>query len=1185
MASVVTEQEESSAEELPQDALDYFDGDELQARCFIEKYALETDEGDLVETHPKQMWERVAEAMSSVEDDQAEWFDEFYWLLEDFKFVPGGRILHGAGNPRDVTLTNCYYTGIEEDSLEAIFDWCKSAARTYSYGGGNGVDIGVLRPQGTPVNNAARTSSGAVSFMELFSTTTGTIGQHGRRGALMISSPIWHPDIEDFVSIKSEDLDSVRYANISVKVDDAFMEAVQAGEEYTLHYESEEVGRVEDTIDARKLWDEMISSAHKSAEPGILFWDNVQEQSPSEYCAPVEGTNPCVTGDTRVWVQDEGAVPIGELVGQTPSIGTVAKGGVEFLPAKQVVQTGVRTVFRLRTEEGYELGLTEDHRVLTDKGDVPAHELDPGDQIRLAVPQPPHVSWSSEDAALGEVVGWLTGDGHFTNHEQDKPTAVLSFYGDDKKQAAPRLLSAVQDLIDDADLGLNAVDDRDMSYVRSQRLRRALADEGIDGACKREVPEPVRRGTHDLAAGYLRGLFSADGSVQGTLEKGFSARLASNELGILKDAQQLLLRLGIKSKIYEDRRTEHTKLLPDSNRELKEYTCAAQHELVVSRSSLEAFQQTVGFIVEAKQETLDEALEAYDEGPYADTEYATVDEILAEGEEEVFDLTEPVTSHFVADGLVVHNCGEQPLESNGACTLGHVNLAAFVEDEFQDDAEVNWDGVERAVRTGVRFLDDVVEYNLPLHAHEKQATQARNTRRIGLGVTGLGDMLAKLQIKYDTDDAIDFVDALMERIRNWAYDESSEIAAEKEPFPLFDAEEHLERPFVQRLPEDLRSKIQEQGLRNVCMLTVAPVGSGSVLTGTTSGVEPIFQLKYQRRSESLSQEFYEVEHRLVQEYRDATDNQEGELPDFFVTSHDIDPFFRVKMQGTLQQYVDSAISSTVNLPADIEVDTVKEIYEYAWELGCKGVTVYRESSREGILITEEERESEAETEEASAEATDAELAETPVAKDDTEPTAIQEPQTTPRPRPDVVMGTTQKIETGYGSLYVTINEDDRGLFEVFAQIGRGGGYTASFTEAVARLVSLGLRSGVPVEEIIEQLEGIRSPKIAWDHGEQVYSVPDAMATALERQLSGEFRKSIQARVDTFADGPGTGTQDETSTPVVPDTEEGKETVDEERDQVQEMVRHGRSPECPDCNAMLVYEEGCVKCHQCGHSEC
>lgn len=775
--------------ELPADALEYFDKDELRARCFIEKYALWDLQDRLVETHPRQMWERVARAVSSTEVDIETWSEEFLWLLEGFRFVPGGRILHAAGNPRKVTANNCYFTAIEDDSLEAIFEWCKRAARTYSYGGGNGVDIGVLRPRGTPVNNAARTSSGAVSFMELFSTTTGTIGQHGRRGALMITCPVDHPDIEEFVRIKSKDLRSVRYANISVKVTDAFMQAVKDGKPFPLRFENGYLGRVERTIDARKLWDDLIRSAHASAEPGIIFWDAVKRESPSEYAAPVDGSNPC---------------------------------------------------------------------------------------------------------------------------------------------------------------------------------------------------------------------------------------------------------------------------------------------------------------------------------------------------------------------------GEQPLEHNGACNLGHVNLSSFVRGSFTEEAAVAWEALERAVRLGVRFLDDVVEYNLPLHPHPEQTEQARKTRRIGLGVTGLGDMLARLRIRYDTEEAIAFVEELMARIRDWAYDASADLAAEKAPFPLFDAEKHLERPFVQRLPSELREKIGSQGLRNVCILTVAPVGSGSVLTGTSSGVEPIFSLKYLRRSESLSKEWYEVEHPLVREYRAVTGEESEELPDFFVTSHQIDPFFRVQMQATLQRYVDSAISSTVNLPEDIAVDAVKSIYEYAWELGCKGVTVYREGSREGILLTGKEKS-------AREEAAGREI---PASA------SVAAPRK-PRPRADVVRGATQKVGTGYGKLYVTVNEDEQGPFEVFAQIGRGGGYTASFTEAVARLISLCLRSGVPAEEIVDQLEGIRSPRLAWDHQEKVYSVPDGLAKALKRHLSGYTQQTLQPRVDQF---------------------NGETTLDEEfdkeaRDGDEAMVRQGLSPECPECGSPLLFEEGCVKCRHCGFSEC
>lgn len=771
--------------DLPREALDYFGGDELRARCFIEKYALWDADDRLAETHPTEMWERVAGAIASTEGDVSRWHREFLWLLEDFRFVPGGRILHGAGNPRKVSLTNCYYSSIEDDSLEAIFEWCKKAARTYSYGGGNGVDIGPLRPRGTAVHNAARTSSGAVSFMELFSTTTGTIGQHGRRGALMITCPVDHPDIEEFLQIKATDLRSVRYANISVKVTDEFMEAVKADTSFPLRFENEYVGRVERDVDARRLWDDLIRSAHASAEPGIIFWDTVKRESPSEYAAPVEGTNPC---------------------------------------------------------------------------------------------------------------------------------------------------------------------------------------------------------------------------------------------------------------------------------------------------------------------------------------------------------------------------GEQPLEHHGACTLGHVNLSAFVRNSFTDDASVDWEGLERATRLGVRFLDGVVEYNLPLHPHPEQAEQARNTRRIGLGVTGLGDMLARLRIRYDSEDAVAFVEDLMARIRNWAYDASVNLAAEKEPFPWFDAENHLTRPFVGRLPEDLRDRIRARGLRNICILTVAPVGSGSVLTGTTSGVEPIFSLKYHRRSESLSQEWYDVEHPLVREYREATGDESEELPDFFVTAHEIDPFFRIKMQGTLQRYVDSAISSTVNLPEDIEVETVKEIYEYAWELGCKGVTVYREGSREGILLTGKEKS----------------------AQEDQAAAAQEESSVlTPRPRPDVVRGATQKIQTGYGKLYVTVNEDEHGPFEVFAQIGRGGGYTASFTEAVARLISLCLRSGVPADEIIDQLEGIRSPRLGWDHQEKVYSVPDGLAKGLKRHLSGYTQQTLQPPVETFGEGASL------------DEEFDKET----RGGSDVLVRNGLSPECPECGSPLAFEEGCVKCQHCGFSEC
>ncbi len=226
------------------------------------------------------------------------------------------------------------------------------------------------------------------------------------------------------------------------------------------------------------------------------------------------------------------------------------------------------------------------------------------------------------------------------------------------------------------------------------------------------------------------------------------------------------------------------------------------------------------------------------------------------------------------------------------------------------------------------------------------------------------------------------------------------------------------------------------------------------------------------------------------------------------------------------------------------MEDVIEAYLLAYKLGCKGITVYRDRSRDEQVLN---------------------VGVSASPEENGRPTITE-----PRARPDVIRGTTQKIITGYGALYATINEDDHGLFEVFAQIGRGGGYTASFTEAVARLISLCLRTGIPVDEIIDQLEGIRSPRLAWDHQEKIYSVPDALAKALKRHLSGYSQETLQPRVDSFVEDKG---------------QLDEEFEKEYRDDTDVMVRRGLNPECPECGSPLIIEENCTKCRHCGFSEC
>src|SRR5712692_3593899 len=280
---------------LPPETLAAFGGDELRARVFYEKYALRDTDGKQMEKVPEDMWRRVARelALPEIDDEKRkEWASKFYWLLQDSRFVPGGRVLFGAGQSRKSTLLNCYFFKIKEDSIEAIFDWCKEAARTYSYGGGVGTDISVLRPRGAPVNNSAIHSTGSVSFMELLSTTTGTIGQAGRRGALMISIRVDHPDVFDFVNVK-KDLKKVNYANISVKITDEFMNAVEKDGDFTLRFQNEKV-KMEKTVRAKEIWNQLVKAAWQSDEPGLIFWDAMKRDSTTEYNGmAIEGVNPC----------------------------------------------------------------------------------------------------------------------------------------------------------------------------------------------------------------------------------------------------------------------------------------------------------------------------------------------------------------------------------------------------------------------------------------------------------------------------------------------------------------------------------------------------------------------------------------------------------------------------------------------------------------------------------------------------------------------------------------------------------------------------------------------------------------------------------------------------------------------------------------------------------------------------
>jgi len=514
----------------------------------------------------------------------------------------------------------------------------------------------------------------------------------------------------------------------------------------------------------------------------------------------------------------------------------------------------------------------------------------------------------------------------------------------------------------------------------------------------------------------------------------------------------------------------------------------------------------------------------------------------------------------ITDFEATNPCGEQPLLPFESCNLGSIDLDKHMV-HANGKWDVDWAKLEHSIRTAVHVLDNVVDMNAYPVPQIEEMTKL--TRKIGLGVMGFARMLFKLKVPYNSPEGVEWGRRIMKYVKDVGYDESAKLAEARGPYPAWKGSRH----------EKMGIKV-----RNSYVTTVAPTGTLSMIADTSGGCEPEFSLLWYKNVMDGTHLPYALD------YFSEVAKKEGwwreDLPDrvlknggscrgipevperwqrVFSVSFDVAPEWHVRMQAAFQESCDAAVSKTINLPASATAEDVKKAYLLAHELGCKGITVYRDQSRTDQVLNVGISEKEKGVEKGRAEAEEVRI-EVPKA-------APAPPK--PRPRPDVITGRTQKIMTGYGAVYITINEDEQGLFEIFAQSGRGGGYTASFTEAVARLVSLCLRSGIPVDEIIDQLEGIRSPRLAYDHGEHVLSIPDAIAKAVKRHI-GAQAAGVQKPVEAFEELGGIET----------DIESEKEARDD-----QAIVRAGLNPECPECGRVLVFEEGCVRCHSCGYSEC
>ena len=511
--------------------------------------------------------------------------------------------------------------------------------------------------------------------------------------------------------------------------------------------------------------------------------------------------------------------------------------------------------------------------------------------------------------------------------------------------------------------------------------------------------------------------------------------------------------------------------------------------------------------------------------------------------------------------ICVNPCGEQGLPEWGVCNLGALNLSQFVHGGDADTAGTfDYEALADTARVAMRFLDNVVDANL--YFIEENATAQLGTRRTGLGTMGLADALIKLHVPYGSAESITVVERIYATIRDNAYAASAELASEKGAFPNFHRDKFMQGRFVQRLPEVIRDRIAEVGIRNAVLLTQAPTGTTSLLSGVSSGIEPVYDFAMRRRDRTGEHILY---HPLLQQWREAHPSAEySEKPEWFVSANDLTPEEHVRVQATVQAYTDSSISKTVNAPNDHTVDQVQTLYMMAYDLGCKGVTYFRDGCREGVLSHIEPPSA------AAAPQT------TVVDGDRPETEAVQLGLGIPDsasshlfPRPRAAEGVTYRMPTPLGTMFTTITRNPGGQpFEVFMQVGKAGSDTASVTEALGRLISLILRlpSSLPpadrLQEVVDQLSGIGGGRQLGIGRNRVRSLPDAVAQVLAEFLGN----------DAPADGYELATD-------LPEPAAGSDVG---------HVSHRtmKADLCPECgDAALVYEEGCQKCYSCGFSEC
>ena len=1069
-------------------------------------------------------------------------------LIIKKKFVPGGRILSNVGIEDEKSgMSNCYSRGFVEDDYNDIMQAAVDIGKTFKAQGGQGLSLSKLRPKGTPIGDNYL-SDGIVPFMKIYNEVTQGTSQGGaRKGALLMSLDAWHKEAMNFITIKSQD-GLIEKANLSLEIDDEFMECVdkyyKTGEIVTVtRHENYSGHEVEWEVTPIEVFKAFICNNYDWGDPGCLFVNRFRNYNMMEYCDEyqVETCNPSLRAGTLV-LTNNGPVPIekleGEIFNTTNINGEVVKAEC-FLSGKD------KQLYKVTLENGESIYCTPEHKwpVLYKNSHKKktTEELKSGD--RFFINQNNILSngtiGSYED---GMFFGYWYGDGSATEVEDGVFQYGFTFgYGDKIDFWLPFIKSYLLKITGKEFKGsLRNRGQKDWVEIatRDKAVRTLFNNFGIKS--KKELPDKLlTEFSENFRRGFIDGLLSADGSVD-TAHKGEKIVFTTSNKNVAKQINSLFYWYGLKSQIIK-----YDRLLNLGSGE-KEYI---RYDVILSKGKFKRFSELFKLSSISKQNKIISVIQTLKRENIKNKTLLIKNIELTNIFEDVWDIHVFDDTHtFSLNYCITGNCGEQPLNKHGACNLASINLSEFVDSPYTDKASFDWSSFKQAVKQGIIYLDKIIDLNAPNHALPQQRENSLNFRNCGLGVFGYATMLMKMGMEYGSVEAIEFTDGLFHRMFREAVKTSNELAKELGSFPKYNANLWNSKIINNHFTNSEIEKMKPYGLRNCSLLSIAPTGTIATMLNESGGCEPEFAISYTRRTVGLTDNqdhYYTVYCKAAREYKELYPN--SELPSYFVSSSDIDPQSRVTTQAVMQDHVDTAISSTVNLPESCTEEEMAQIYLQAWKNGLKGLTIFRSNCNRLAILTTDNREGKTETPRSQNE-TLADLGRGVIVECSND-----------------LIGKKRKIVSGCGSLHILAFFDPTSgdMQEVYLNKGSTGGCLNMMT-GLSRMISLLCRAGVSVFDIKDQLDSTGAcpsyaTRTATKHDTSKGSCcPMAIGNALV-----EMWKEMQ-------DDIGEDWENQLTQPSNP-----------------KLNQPGTNSSvlCPECGEPLIFEGGCNSCKSCGYSKC